>query len=379
MSIPVFRPTLRRRDFNSVLGCLVSDRIGSGPLAHELAGELARYLGVAGGACLTTFQAAVHCALDTFELQPGASVILSALAPAEYLPLLAGRGLQAVVVDVDPATGLLRFADAERCLASGAKAMVLHYPLGFVPETEDLFALGLPVLEDISQALGGACGGPAGAEGSQARCGGLGQASVLSLAPEGVITAGTGAAVFVRERRALKALRDAVDRQPRDGLLPDLNAALGLAQVRELEAFLKSRRAVAEVLAQAVARSRHGRLGAERESLDVPYGFPVLVKEGVKQVRQFAMKKGVETRSAFSDAVIAFGRVADEPAAAGPVEKAEGGGEPGATGLAAREFLAEVAAPNAKDLLGRCTLFPLYPTLTKRDVQLIAKVLSALP
>jgi dTDP-4-amino-4,6-dideoxygalactose transaminase len=200
---------------------------------------------------------------------------------------------------------------------------------------------------------------------------------VLSLAPEGVITAGTGAAVFVRERRALKALRDAVERQPRDGLLPDLNAALGLAQVRELEAFLKSRRAIAEALAQAVARSRHGRLGAERESSDVPYGFPVLVKEGVKQVRQFAMKKGVETRSAFGDAIIAFGRVPDEPAA-GTVEKAEGG-EPAASGLAAREVLAEAAAPNAKDLLGRCTLFPLYPTLTKRDVQLIAKVLSALP
>ena len=272
MSIPVFRPTLRRRDFNSVLGCLVSDRIGSGPLAHELAGELARFLAAAGGACLSTFQAAVHCALETFELPTGAPVVLSALAPAEYLPLLAGRGLRAVVVDVDPATGLIRSADVERCLAAGAKAMVLHYPLGFVPETEELFTLGLPVLEDISQALGGSV--PAGAEGGQARCGGLGQASVLSLGPEGVITAGIGAVVCVRERRTLKALRDAVDRQPRDGLLPDLNAALGLAQFRELESFLKSRRAIAEVLAQAVARSRHGQLGRRARKLGCPVWVP---------------------------------------------------------------------------------------------------------
>jgi dTDP-4-amino-4,6-dideoxygalactose transaminase len=48
VSIPVFRPTLRRRDFNSVLSCLVSDRLGSGPLSHELASELARYLGASG-------------------------------------------------------------------------------------------------------------------------------------------------------------------------------------------------------------------------------------------------------------------------------------------------------------------------------------------
>ena len=89
------------------------------------------------------------------------------------------------------------------------------------------------------------------------------------------------------------------------------------------------------------------------------------------------MKKGVETRSAFNDAVIAFGRVPDDPAAV--AETAAGGGEPAATGLSAREVAAEVAAPNAKDLLGRCTLFPLYPTLTKRDVQLIAKVLAGCP
>jgi hypothetical protein len=30
-------------------------------------------------------------------------------------------------------------------------------------------------------------------------------------------------------------------------------------------------------------------------------------------------------------------------------------------------------------LLARCVLFPLYPTLLKRDLQLIVKVLGALP
>ena len=119
MSIPVFRPTLRRRDFNSVLGCLVSDRIGCGPLNHELAGELARFLGVAGGACLVSFTQAVHCALEALELSPGDAVVLSALAPADYLPALAGRGLRALVAEVDPASGLILRSEVERHLAAG--------------------------------------------------------------------------------------------------------------------------------------------------------------------------------------------------------------------------------------------------------------------
>jgi perosamine synthetase len=395
MSIPVFRPTLRRRDFNSVLGCLVSDRIGGGPLNHELTVELARYLGVAGGACLATFAQAVQCALEALGLTAGDAVVLSALAPADYLGALAGRGLRALVADVDPSNGLVLRSAVERHLAASPKALVLHYPLGCVPESEELFSLGLPVLEDISQALGASLGTPGGgeaggqsggedasrpAEESPPRCGSLGAVSVLSLAPEGIITAGGGAAVFARERRDLKSLRDAVERQPRDALLSDMNAALGLAQVREIEGFLKTRRSIGEIFSQAVARSRHGRLGPWQESAGVPFAFPVLVRDGVKQVRQFAMKRNIETCSAFGDCVAAIGQAPAEPPAEGPAEAREA---PAAEARDARADTASAAAAPAlsaaRDLLARCVLFPLYPTLLKRDLQLIAKVLSALP
>jgi len=381
MSIPVFRPTLRRRDFNSVLGCLVSDRIGGGPLSHELAAELARFLGVAGGACLVSFGLAVHCALEALALAEGDAVVLSALAPRDYLGVLAARGLRALVADVDPATGLILRSEVERHLSSAPKALVLHYPLGCVPESEELFSLGLPVLEDISQALGACLGrGPEGNEAPASappRCGSLGAVSVLSLGPEGVITAGCGAAVFARERRVLKGLREAVERQPRDALLADMNAALGLSQTREIEGFLRSRRAIAEVFGQAVARSRHGRLGPLLEGCGVPFAFPVLVRDGVKQVRQFAMKRNIETCSAFGEAVAAIGQVPGQSAAAEPpaaLSPAAGDSRP-VEGRATPV----VEASAARDLLARCVLFPLYPTLLKRDLQLIAKVLSALP
>ena len=381
MSIPVFRPTLRRRDFNSVLGCLVSDRIGGGPLSHELAAELARFLGVAGGACLVSFGLAVHCALEALALAAGDAVVLSALAPRDYLGVLAARGLRALVADVDPATGLILRSEVERHLPSAPKALVLHYPLGCVPESEELFSLGLPVLEDISQALGACLGqGPEGSEAPASappRCGSLGAVSVLSLGSEGVVTAGCGAAVFARERRVLKGLREAVERQPRDALLADMNAALGLAQMREIEGFLRSRRAIAEVFGQAVARSRHGRLGPVQEGFGVPFAFPVLVRDGVKQVRQFAMKRNIETCSAFGEAVAAIGQVPGQAAAA----ELPAAQSPAAGNIRPVEGRAAPVgeAPTARDLLARCVLFPLYPTLLKRDLQLIAKVLSALP
>jgi dTDP-4-amino-4,6-dideoxygalactose transaminase len=366
MSIPVFRPTLRRRDFNGVLGCLVSDAIGPGPLSQELAAELARYLGMTGGLCAATYSAALQWALDCLELKPGDAVIVPALAPASYAWALASRGLRLLVADVDPASGLLERSEVERLLPEGPRALVLHYTLGFLPETDDLFTLGLPVLEDISQALGAGPG--------ELRCGSLGQVSVLDLGPQGIITAGSGAAVFCRDRRALKSLRDAAERAPRDFLLPDLNAALALAQLKAIDNFLKARRTIAEAFGQAVGRSRQGRLSSPRESGWVPFSFPVLVKDSLKQTRQFALRKGVETHSAFLDSILAVeqaeGFAAAEEAGSRPEEPESEARVPAAPGR---------SSPNARDLAGRCLLFPLYPALGKRDAQLIAKVLASLP
>ena len=61
-----------------------------------------------------------------------------------------------------------------------------------------------------------------------------------------------------------------MERQPRDALLPDMNAALGLTQLREIEGFLKARRAIAEVFSQAVARSRHGGSAPSRRARAFP-------------------------------------------------------------------------------------------------------------
>ena len=44
MSIPVYRPTLKRRDMDAVLTCMVSDEIGPGSLAEQFSKEVARFL-----------------------------------------------------------------------------------------------------------------------------------------------------------------------------------------------------------------------------------------------------------------------------------------------------------------------------------------------
>ena len=77
----------------------------------------------------------------------------------------------------------------------------------------------------------------------------------------------------------------------------------------------------------------------------------------MKLIRQYAAKNSIATRPAFSDRIIAM-------------EELQAGNN-------TVDILS--SCPNAADLWRRCVLFPLYPTLGKKNIQLIAKVLATLP
>jgi dTDP-4-amino-4,6-dideoxygalactose transaminase len=342
MLVPLKRPTLRRKDYNSVLNCLVTDQIDSGPLNQEFASALSKILGVAGGAAMTSYRSCIECALRLLELEEGDRVILSALAPREYLRILKARSLEPMIVDVDAGRPLPSPESVERHLHGGAKAIVLYYTLGALPGGDELFRLGIPVLEDVTQAVGGFWG--------KRPCGARGKAAVVSLDAGGLITAGCGGAVFGPDRRTVRTLREIAAGERQGELLPDMNAALGINQVRELPRFLSKRGDIARVFREALQRSRHSSLLEEGASVD--FSFPVVVEQGRPEVRRYAEKRGIQTEAAFADAVLSVD---------------------GMNAAASESY------PNAEKYRRRTLLFPLYPSLARKDIQLLCKVLSTLP
>jgi perosamine synthetase len=342
MLVPLFRPTLRRKDYNSVLNCLVSDRIAAGPLNQELAAAVSKILGVSGGVGLISYRSCIHCAFQLLDLRKGDGVILSALAPEEYLQAIEARGLVAMIADVDHQRPLLSAESVRPHLGAGAKAIVLVYTLGSLPSEDEVFGLGLPVIEDVTQAVGGFWGGQP--------CGARGRAAVMALDSDGLITTGCGGAVFSSDRRGVRTLKEIAERDHRAEFLPDMNAALGINQVKELPRFLQKRSEIELFYREALLRSRHTPLLEEGASL--PFSFPILAGQGRAEIRRYAEKRGVETQPAFANSILKLREA--------PSNAPEG-------------------YPNAEQLLRRTLLFPLYPSLSRKDIQLLCKVLSTLP
>ncbi len=323
---------------DNVLTCLVSDRIEPGGLGHELAVRAAVYLGLEGGVCYSSYFSALAVAVDALALEPGDRVIISALSPALYLAVLSAKGLVPLVADITPDSGTLSSASAEQLMKHGPKALLLHYTLGYIPDLDALAGLGLPIIEDLSQGLGGNLG--------TRRCGSYGELTVIALDSSNIVTAGAGGIVLARDRRVLRALRSHATGN--SNLLADLNASLALAQLRDIEKFVSARNDIAQAFSRNLMKSRHKTLLQDREADNVYFSFPVVLSSGMREARQYARRHDVDTEPAFEHSVAS---------------------------TAGDEF----DCSHARRITARCLLFPLYPMLGKKNAETIARVLASLP
>ncbi len=339
--IPVFKPSIRRKDMDAVLTCMVSDSLAHGEQARRLASEVAGYLGLAGGVALRGRDRAVHLALDAMAVETGAKVIISPLAPASYADILAQRGLVPLYADANAENGTLQAREVEGLLGEHPAAIIATASLGFVPDLEALAATGVPLIEDISTAFGANVG--------ERRCGSYGRYTIVSLEPEDIITSGGGALLLAAGKKELGDLKRLTDELPRSMLLADMNAALGVIQLGAVEQFVQRRSEIAQLYQQSLLKTRHKSLSAIGEGENIWFTFPVLLAGGMKDVAQYARKKGVETAAGFQDTI------------------------------ASRLDFGNLHLPNARALYLRCMLFPLYPSLGKQNAAQVSKVLSTLP
>ncbi len=353
--IPINRPSIRRKDMDSVLTCMVDDNIGPGDRSRELVSAVSHHLGIAGGIALRERGRALALALEMLDLPPDSRIAMDPLVPAYYHDVVVDAGLDPVYVDVTGEGTCLdpRKLESLRAGTLGAGtlgAIVTHTALGYVPEMDAIAGFGVPIIEDISEGIGANTG--------DRLAGSYGRLVIVGMEPDGIITAGGGTLLLAATKADAARLRRAAHDLPLEVLLPDMNAALGLRQIKELERFITRRAELASVFSRAVMRGRHTVPGQPGDGENVHYAFPVVLSGGTADVRQYARKKGVETALAFEDSVLArYGR--SEAAAGGVV------GE--------NEF------PAARALGLRCIRFPLYPALTGAETAIIERVLSTLP
>ncbi len=252
MSDPIrlARPDVGEAELAGVEEVIRTGQLTMGPKVEEFETGVARAVGTAHAAAVSSGTAALHLALLALEIGPGDEVIV----PAYTFPATANAvelcGARAVLVDVDPDTFVVDPAAVAAAVTPRTRAVMAVHLFGRPVDWEAL-QTAVPqevvLLEDAAGALGARYRGTA--------CGALGVAACLSFHPRKIVTTGEGGAVTTDEAALDAAVRRfrhhgwaTLGDMPQPGFnyrLPDLLCAIGIPQLARLDELLAARERVA--------------------------------------------------------------------------------------------------------------------------------------
>lgn len=332
---------IRRKDMDSVLNCLVTDKLDPGEYSDKFIKTAKERLLFDYGTSTRNPIIALQLAMECLALVPGDKIAMSALSPAWAFKAVATKAVLPLWLDVDIYNASVNAASIEKIRSEGAKAIYLAEPWGIMPDPLLFADLGLPVIEDNSFSLGTRSG--------DIMAGSIGTFCLAALEPGCAITAGGGALLYASAKRDALALRNAAESLLPEERMSDMNSALALTQLRDLDKFLAKRKELTELYIQSAARGHKKLLASGNEEDSCYFGCVVVFDSGTKEAMAYAKKKGVNSSMAFEDS------------------------------CAARGFVAEGLCPNAASLVNRAVSFPLNQRIGNAAAQKIARVLASLP
>ena len=175
-----------------------------GPWVERFERAFADYIGVRHAVAVNSGTSALHLALIAAGVGPGDHVLIPAQTFIATAWAVLYVGARPVLCDVDPLTGGIDLADAERRMTSAVKAIM---PVHLFGQPVDLVAVaafadrrGLTVIEDCAQSHGAWCGGR--------RAGAFGRFAAFSFYPgKNLGAAGEAGAVVTDDDSAAERMR----------------------------------------------------------------------------------------------------------------------------------------------------------------------------
>jgi len=254
-------PLIGAEEIDEVVDTLRSNWITTGPKTKRFETEFAAALGAPGALALNSCTAALHTALVTAGIGPGDEVVTTPMTFVASVNVIEHVGARPVLADVEPDTLNIDPARVEAAISPRTRALV---PVHYAGHPADLDALGaladqhrLIVLEDAAHALPAAARGRRIGSGRNPVAFSFYATKNLTTAEGGMLT---GDPEFLARARMVSLHgmnREASTRYQQGGswfyevMLPgfkynmtDIQAALGIWQLRKLARHQERRRAV---------------------------------------------------------------------------------------------------------------------------------------
>lgn len=266
--LPYCLPFIGDEEIAEVVDSLRSGWVTTGPKVKRFEQEFAEYVGAKYAIAMSSCTAALHTSLAALSVGPGDEVIVPTLTFCATANVVVHLGATPVIVDVDQDFQVSAEAVC-RAISPCTKAIIPVHYAGQACSLQEIIGLankhGIPVVEDAAHAVG--------AEYQGAKIGTHGHTVCFSFYAIKNMTTGEGGMITTNDDALAQRLRllslhgmsrDAWKRYTEAGSwyyevlepgykynMTDVQAALGIHQLRRLDGFIRRRQEIAAMYESA--------------------------------------------------------------------------------------------------------------------------------
>lgn len=306
--IPVSDPYITQEDVNAVTEAIKNKRLSQGKYVDKFEQEFANYLGCKYAIAVMNGTAALHLAVLAIDIKPGDEIIVPSFTFAATVNCVLYANAKPVFVDIDPNTYNIDPERVEEAISVKTKAII---PMHYAGQTANMDAIqeiaekyDLYVIEDAAEAHG--------ATYKNQMAGTMGDIGCFSFYPNKSMTTGEGGMIVTdNEQKAERAhlLRNHGQSSRYHHVtigynyrMTDLQAALGISQLKKLDWILQKKQEAADYYRELLS---------EANCVKTPYVMPHAVhtymfytiklvgKQERDRVMQHLNRNRIETRIAF--------------------------------------------------------------------------------
>jgi dTDP-4-amino-4,6-dideoxygalactose transaminase len=370
------RPWLGEEEEREIIDTLRSGWLTTGAKTHELEKRFAEYIGCKHAIGLNSCTAGLHLALRSLDIGPGDEVITTPITFAATANVIVHQGAKPVFVDVEPRILNIDAQKIEGHITEKTKAILPVHLYGHPCDMDTILGLArkysVAVVEDAAHAVETEYHGN--------KVGNIGDLTAFSFYATKNMTTGEGGMLTTNREDLAEKIRvlslhgitaDAWMRHGDDGyvhwdvLYPgykynmfDLQASLGIHQLKKVEFFWQRRKRWIEVYNEAFGDMNEIQVLAEKENVKHAYHlYPILVKPEELRVDRDALLQAL--REAGIGVGVHF------------------------RALHLMSFYARTFGfkrgdfPNAEYASDRLLSLPLYPKMEEEDVRRVIAVIKA--
>lgn len=294
--IPINLPIIGKEEIKAVTNVLktgpLTNALGLGPNVTAFEKDFAKFANVSYAVAVNTGTAALHLAVMSTGLKPGDEVILPSftfVATAEAVIMAGGKP---VFVDINPKTFNINPEKIEEKITKKTKIILpvdlFGFPADLKPIREIALSRDIYVIEDAAQAHGAKYFGKS--------VGFLSDATCWSFYASKNMTTGEGGIITTNNRNLvdhMKLLRTHGEKTKYSSItlgynyrMTEIQAAIGLVQLKKLPDFIKKRNSNAKKLTKLLLKENRLELPIDSEDLISGWNlFTVRIKNSNEEER----------------------------------------------------------------------------------------------